>query len=178
MRPRMALWWYLQRLYNIVPMALNYNSSVPITVFPLICWCTTTSWSCDRQAIWDSDSPLHCMSRVTTPFTSTCGLQSNFHLVLWQWMQRQRCCLILMSRISNILSEAYQINLKEMGRINLEVCACAVTTCTRHNAHRVWQEQRKAALRKVELELDEADDIVQFFSSCQCTQNLILTVLF
>ena len=35
-----------------------------------------------------------------------------------------------------------------------------VTTCTYRNLTHVWQEQRKAALRKVELELDEADDIV------------------
>ena len=46
-----------------------------------------------------------------------------------------------------------------MERINLEVCTIH---STRHgpNVTVSGPEQRKAALRKVELELDEADDIV------------------
>ena len=42
--------------------------------------------------------------------------------------------------------------------------------------HRFCQEQRKAALRKVELELDEADDIVHS-SSVNTHKNLNLAVL-
>lgn len=45
-----------------------------------------------------------------------------------------------------------------MERTNLEVCA--VNYLHISQLHSLWQEQRKAALRKVELELDEADDIV------------------
>jgi hypothetical protein len=47
-----------------------------------------------------------------------------------------------------------------MGKTNLEVCV-AVSACNHHNLTVPEQEQRKAALRKVELELDEADDIVR-----------------
>jgi hypothetical protein len=57
MRPRMALWWYLQWLYNIVPMALNYNSSVPITVFSLICWCTSTSYPATHPVTRNLNNP-------------------------------------------------------------------------------------------------------------------------
>ena len=42
-------------------------------------------------------------------------------------------------------------------------------------SHRFWQEQRKAALRKVELELDEADDTVHLYVNVH--KNLNLTVL-
>jgi hypothetical protein len=42
--------------------------------------------------------------------------------------------------------------------------------------HPVWQEQRKAALRKVELELDEADDIV--YSSSDDAHKISYSLFF
>lgn len=65
-----------------------------------------------------------------------------------------------MSRTSDISLPAFRINLKEVARISWEVGWDGVFQCGHFFIDNL--EQRKAALRKVEIELDEADDIVRF----------------
>ena len=107
------------------------------------------------------------VSRVATPFTSTCGLGLP-----------PCCCSLTMDTTPTALFDSYELDFKHIIRSisdklegngkNQLGGICAVTTCTYHNLTRVWQEQRKAALRKVELELDEADDIVHIPPFCKC----------
>jgi hypothetical protein len=90
-------------------------------------------------------------------------------------MQRRQWCSITFNsyeqdfkHIIRSISDKLEGNGKEV---------CAVTT----SPHRFWQELRKAALRKVELELDEADDIdnhIVHSPSVNAHKNINLTVLF
>ena len=106
------------------------------------------------------------VSRVTTPFTSTCGLGLP-------------PCSLTMDTTPTALFDSYELDFKHIirsisdklegnGKNQLGGICAVTTTCTYNKLTRVWQEQRKAALRKVELELDEADDIVHIPPFCQC----------
>ena len=68
-----------------------------------------------------------------------------------------------MNKTSDILYEVSRINWKEVERTWSEVCCCACNG--QFPLHLISSlEQRKAALRRVEIELDEADDIVRSLS--------------
>ena len=99
------------------------------------------------------------MSRVTcNPFTSTCGLQLP-------------PCSLTMDATPTALFDSYEQDFKHIirsisdklegnGKNQLGGMCCYYLPVHTSQPYPVWQEQRKAALRKVELELDEADDIV------------------
>ena len=71
--------------------------------------------------------------------------------------------------IINSISEKLEGSGKNQlgGALNMPLCRCLMLTA--------YKEQRKAALRKVEIELDEADDIVSFVLSMPWPKDLPTT---
>lgn len=109
---------------------------------------------------------------VSQPFTSTCGLQLP-------------PCSLTMDATPTALFDSYEQDFKHIirsisdklegnGKNQLGGMCCYHSHLPQ--PHRFCQEQRKAALRKVELELDEADDIVHS-SSVNAHKDLNLAVL-
>src|SRR5258708_2032111 len=76
------------------------------------------------------------------------------------WTRRLLRFLTHMNKTSDILYQVSRINWKVMERISSEVCCASDHVPFPLQSHSSTLEQRKAALRRVEIELDEADDIV------------------
>jgi len=83
---------------------------------------------------------------------------------LQRWTRHLLRFLTHMNKTSNILYQVSRVNWKAVERISWEVMLHVRSWTVFTSSHSSTLEQRKAALRRVEIELDEADDIVCFLS--------------
>lgn len=119
---------------------------------------------------WSRDLILTNPSRQQSP----CVVAKRQPLFLWNlcaptasieaWTKPLLPCSIHMNKTFVISSVAYLKSSKEAARISKEVSQQHLNSSV--NTAEIHQEQRKAALRKVEIELDEADDIVRHAFLC------------